>query len=104
MAGTTRKTVPDRDKKATRPRHGRGKQLSDDNDLIFRCGKLFEFCKGFLSHWDGYYHFDNGLLLRSDDFSAFATTFFRVGMLIATLQRLSFALGRSLQFCNCPSK
>ncbi|MDE6705461.1 MAG: hypothetical protein K2J81_06105 [Treponemataceae bacterium] len=75
--------------------------MSDDNDLIFRCGELFEFCKGFLSHWDGYYHFDNGLLLRLDGFfdfcngflsrwgglAAFATTFFRVGTLTAVLQQ-----------------
>ena len=49
QAGTKHHTVRDRDKKAPRPRHGRGKQLSDDNDLIFRCGELFEFCNGFLS-------------------------------------------------------
>ena len=99
--GRTRNPVPNRDKKAPRPHHGRGKQLSDDNDLIFRCGELFDFYNSFLSRWDGYYHFDNGFLLRLDGFfdfcndllsrwdahCNFATAFFRVEILTAILQQ-----------------
>ena len=86
-AGTKHHTVRSRNKKATRPRHGRGKQLSDDNDLIFRCGEIFYFCNGFLSRCDELFDFYKGFLSRWSGLAAFATTFFRVGTLIAVLQQ-----------------
>ena len=87
VAGTKHHTVRSRNKKATRPRHGRGKQLSDDNDLIFRCGEIFYFCNGFLSRCDELFDFYKGFLSRWSGLAAFATTFFRVGTLIAVLQQ-----------------